>query len=197
MTRITSCFVILVPEFDAQCNEKRSCAADSQWPTQAASQYNKWHDENFFWTGEPVFDNEKKGIVRDVTKEIGGVIYDKKIDFMSNHRKSYKQLSDDYNYLRIGEIENSINQREIYFIPKEKISGIYDKLQTGDVIGITSNLKGLDIAHTGFVYMQDGVAYLLNASLKNKQVEISQVDLQEYVMSNSKQGGIVVARVIE
>lgn len=144
-----------------------------------------------------IYDNEQKGIVKDITKEIGGTIYPKKIDFMSNHRGSYKQLSDDANYSGIVDSENKINERERYYIPKEDIATVYDKLQTGDVIGITSTIDGLDVAHTGYVYKKDGGVYFLHASLKDKEVEISAVELADYVMGNAKQGGIVVARVTE
>ncbi|HMS35214.1 MAG TPA: DUF1460 domain-containing protein [Ignavibacteria bacterium] len=145
-----------------------------------------------------IYDNEQKGIVKDITKEIGGVPYDKTIDFMSSHRNSYKQLSDnDENVNEMISIENIITARDIYYIPKENVSSVYDKLQSGDIIGITSNIDGLDVAHTGYVYKQDGVAYLLNASLKDKQVEISPMDLQDYLMGNPKQGGIIVARVLD
>lgn len=145
-----------------------------------------------------IYDNEKKGIVVDITKDIGGVPYQKTIDFMTNHTGSYKQLSSDQNNVsEMIEIENNINSREIYYIPKENISSVYDKLQNGDIIGITSVIDGLDVAHTGYVYKENGNTYLLNASLKDKQVEISPMDLQNYVMGNSKQGGIMVARVVE
>jgi N-acetylmuramoyl-L-alanine amidase-like len=145
-----------------------------------------------------IYDNEQKGIVKDITKDIGGIPYQKTINFMTTHRNSYKQLTNDEdNFNKMSEIENAINSREIYFIPKDDIANVYDKLQTGDIIGITSTLDGLDIAHTGYVYKQDGKTYLMNASLKDKQVEISSMELQDYLMGNSKQGGIVVARVLE
>jgi hypothetical protein len=145
-----------------------------------------------------IYDNEQKGIVKDITKEIGGVPYDKTIDFMSSHRNSYKQLSDnDDNVNQMISIENIITARDIYYIPKDNVASVYDKLQSGDIVGITSNIDGLDVAHTGYVYKQDGVAYLLNASLKDKQVEISAMDLQDYLMGNPKQGGIIVARVLD
>ena len=145
-----------------------------------------------------IYDNEQKGIIKDITKEIGGVPYDKTIDFMSSHRNSYKQLSDNDEYVaQIMAIENIITARDIYYIPKEDIANVYDKLQSGDIIGITSNLDGLDVAHTGYVYKQDGKTYLLNASLKNKQVEISAMEIQDYLLGNSKQGGIIVARVLD
>lgn len=145
-----------------------------------------------------IYDNQQKGIVTDITQEIGGVPYNKNIDFMTNHTGSYKQLSgNELNVSEMIEVENKLNSRQLYYIPKENVSQVYDKLQTGDIIGITSNLNGLDVAHTGYVYKQNGGTYLLNASLKNKQVEVSSVELMDYIMSNSKQGGIVVARVNE
>lgn len=145
-----------------------------------------------------IYDNEKKGILKDITKEIGGVPYEKVINFMTSHRNFYKQLADDENNLsQIRDVESSMQSREIYYIPVEDIENVYDKLQTGDVIGITSTIDGLDVAHTGYVYRQDGKTYLLNASLKNKQVEISSMELKEYILGNKKQGGIIVARVLD
>ncbi len=144
-----------------------------------------------------IYNNEQKGIMRDITKEIGGELYSKKIDFMTTHRNSYKQLSSDENWSEMKNIENNINSRDIYYIPKENISSFYDSLQTGDIIGITSTIAGLDVAHTGYVYKKDGKVYLMNASLKDKKVEISPVELQDYIMANTKQGGIIVARVTD
>ena len=95
------------------------------------------------------------------------------------------------------DVEGNINSREFYYIPEENISSVYDKLETGDIIGITSSLDGLDIAHTGFVYKEGGNTYLMHASLKNKKVEIYATDIQDYISGNSKQTGIVVARVLE
>ncbi len=145
-----------------------------------------------------IYNNEQKGIVKDITKEIGGVPYNKQIDFMTSHRNSYKQmLNDEESYSQMQAVETFINSRDTYYIPKENVSSVYDKLQNGDIVGITSTIDGLDVAHTGYVYKQDGKTYLMNASLKDKQVEISAVELQDYLMGNPKQGGIVVARVLD
>ncbi len=145
-----------------------------------------------------IYDNEKKGIVKDITQDLGGVSIGKNIDFMTSHRNSYKQLKN--NDILLGEmyeVENNINSREIYYIPAENISSVYERLQTGDIVGITTSIGGLDIAHTGFIYKEGGSTYLMHASLKNKKVEISGTEIHDYIMGNSKQTGIVVARVLE
>lgn len=142
-----------------------------------------------------IYDNEAKGIVTDITQEIGGDVYDKYIDFMSTHPNSYKQMASGEILSNMKTVETEINSRESYYIPQNKISSVYDKLQSGDIVGITSTIDGLDIAHTGLVYKDASGTYLLHASLKNKEVEISKTELMEYVKSNSKQDGIMVARV--
>ena len=145
-----------------------------------------------------IYDNEQKGIVKDITKEAGGIEYPKTINFMTSHRGSYNQMSNDEdNYSKIGDVESSINSREHFYIPKDRIADYYENMQTGDIVGITSALEGLDIAHTGFVYKDGRKTYLMHASLKNKQVEISSVELMDYLMSNPKQTGIVIARVTD
>lgn len=145
-----------------------------------------------------IYDNEQKGIVKDITKEAGVIEYPKTINFMTTHRGSYNQMSNDEdNYSKIRDVENSINSREHFYIPKDQIADHYEIMQTGDIVGITSALEGLDIAHTGFVYKDGGKTYLMHASLKNKKVEISSVELMDYLMSNPKQTGIVIARVTD
>lgn len=144
-----------------------------------------------------IYDNENKGIVKNITKEIGGKEYSKIFTFMTSHRDSYKQLTNDDNFNEMYFIESEINSRTMYYIPKDEVSLYYDKLENGDIIGITSKLAGLDVAHTGFVFKKDGKAYLMHASLKNKEVEFSEEDLEDYLKGNSKQGGIMVARVTD
>jgi hypothetical protein len=159
---------------------------------------NTGYSSRLHYFSDWIYDNEQKGIVKDITKDIGGVLYNKTINFMTAHRNLYKQLAnDDNNYSQMSDIENKINSRDIYYVPVNDIPNVYDKLQTGDIVGITSKIDGLDVAHTGYIYKQDGKTYLMNASLKDKQVEISSVELQDYILGNKKQSGIIVARVIE
>lgn len=144
-----------------------------------------------------IADNEAKGVVSDISSQTGGVVYDKFIDFMTTHPGSYKQLSDAANLEAMREVEKQINLRQSFYIAEEAVAANYDKLRNGDIIGITSTVDGLDISHTGLVYKDASGTYLLHASLNNKEVEISQLQLADYILSNSKQDGIMVARVLD
>lgn len=144
-----------------------------------------------------IYDNDKKGIVRDITQEIGGVQYNKTIDFMTTHPSSYAALKNNPEAVaQMQVVESYINDRQKYYIPVNSLPNVYDSLQSGDIIGITSDVDGLDIAHTGIIYKENGVPYFLNASLKKKEVIISSGDIQDYIMGNKKQSGVMVCRPI-
>lgn len=144
-----------------------------------------------------IYNNEDKGIVKNITSEIGGIEYNKTINFMSTHTKLYKQLSDKTELEGIKDCEEAINTRYYYYIPTKSISKTYDSLQNGDIIATTTNIEGLDVTHTGYVYKERGGTYFLHASSKSKEVIISSNELQEYVAEDSKKTGIMVARPVE
>ncbi len=145
-----------------------------------------------------IYNNQEKGIVKDITQEIGGVEYNKKINFMSNHTSSYKQLSDKSQIENIKTAEEAINSRNYYYIPQKSIAKAYDLMQNGDIIATTTKIDGLDVTHTGYVYKgDDGGTYFLHASSKMKQVIISDNQLAEYIAEDSKKTGIMVARPLE
>lgn len=144
-----------------------------------------------------ITNNEEKGIVKNITSDIGGVQYIKNIDFMSTHTKSYKQLSNSSELDGIVAAENAINSRYYYYIPTKDISKSYDQMQTGDIIATTTSIGGLDVTHTGYVYKEGGGTYFMHASSKSKKVIISGEELQDYVAGDSKKTGIMVARPLD
>lgn len=144
-----------------------------------------------------IYDTEKRGWIKNITKDIGGEVYNKKIFFMSKNRKYYKQLSND-NFLEdIKKIENEINKRTYYYIPKNRVREVEQKIKTGDLIAVTTNVAGLDISHVGIaIKMDDGRIHYLNAPYVGKKVKISEKPLAEYLMGNKSQTGIMVARAL-
>lgn len=143
-----------------------------------------------------IYDMNKRGIVKDITKEIGGKPYDKKINFMSTHVDSYKQLKNNPKFVEdIVKIENEISSRKYFYIPQEEIELADGKIQSGDIIGISSGVEGLDIAHTGIaIRMDDGLIHFMHAPIVGKKVQITEKPLGDYIKGNKKQTGIMVLR---
>ena len=140
--------------------------------------------------------NQKKGIVKDVTKQIGGILYKKKIDFMSTHPNLYKRLKNNPEvFNQIKAIEDSINSRKYYYIPQNDISKYEKGIHNGDIIFLTTGIAGLDIGHTGIaVKMKDGRIHFMHAPDVGKKVQITKVPLSEYVKMLRRHTGIMVIR---
>lgn len=143
-----------------------------------------------------IYDIDKRGIGKNISKEIGGEKIQKKIDFMTTHVESYHQLKENPKFIEeMKKIEREISEREYYFIPQEKIKDVEDKIQSGDLIGITTNIEGMDIAHTGIaIRLDDGRIHFMHAPIVGKKVQITEKPLLDYIKGNKKQNGIMVVR---
>lgn len=154
------------------------------------------------YTSDYWFNGEKKGIMKVVTKDIFGQNnvkeIPKPINFMTTHRDSYKHLkTNDDNLEVIKEQEDAINARKDYFMPKGNLHMFQDKVNHGDLIGITTNTAGMDIAHTGVAVKIGEKLHFMHAPITGKKVQITEVPLHEYLAKNGRQTGIIVARVNE
>ncbi|WP_372755975.1 N-acetylmuramoyl-L-alanine amidase-like domain-containing protein [Labilibaculum sp.] len=143
-----------------------------------------------------IYENEQKGIVKNITAEIGGEKYNKTINFMSSHVDSYAALQADSNLVaKIRETENKINKRELFYLPEDRIQEVEDKIHNGDLIAITTQIKGLDISHVGIAIHVDHRLHLLHASSAQKKVVISDLPLADMLMNSKYQSGIMVCRL--
>ena len=140
-----------------------------------------------------IADNQHRGNVQNITPQLGGVNTIKKLNFMTTHRSNYPHLAKSkVNLECIASIEASLPETFNY-IPTKNIRLVYPQLQPGDIIGVATNIAGLDFTHTGFVYRQsDNNLGFIHASPAG-QVVISQ-DLQNYVGNVNQAIGIVVIR---
>jgi hypothetical protein len=143
---------------------------------------------------EWIADNEAKGIVADVTTQLGGVRAPGDITFMTRHPDAYRQLGDTAVVAQIRVIELELSGRERTYIPQQAIAGVAAGIRDGDVIAATSTVEGLDIAHTGFALWVDNRLHLMHAPLIGSVVEISEYPLADRIQRIPAQDGIMVAR---
>lgn len=142
---------------------------------------------------EWIIDNQDKGIVRDQTKEIGGSSVQFNIYFMSTHPNAYKQLKNDSSLIpQIEEMERRTSAAQFHTVYKEDVQNIESELHEGMIVGIVSDIKGLDFAHVGILVQKEGRIHLLHASSDIKEVVISELPLAEYLAQNKRQTGIAI-----
>lgn len=144
-----------------------------------------------------IVNNEKKGTVTVISNQIGSKDFDSKVGFMSANPDKYMQLSNKDFVQKIKEQEELIANYKLKYIPKEDIDKVKDKVSDGDIVGISTTVNGLDIAHVGFVIFVDGSLNFMHASSLKKEVVISDISLKDYLMKKSKQDGILLCRINE
>jgi hypothetical protein len=142
------------------------------------------------WVG----DNAARGLVRDISRELGGTLDTELIDFMSTHTESYRQLSDPSFVGLVRQAEQRLTGAGRYFVPQDRIEEVAEMIQDGDIIAATSTVRGLDVAHTGLALWVDGTLHMLHAPLVGEEVQISAVSLADRIRRISGQDGIIVAR---
>ncbi len=141
-----------------------------------------------------LYNNEQKNIIYSLDSSFQKA-FDKQINFMSTNSESYSVLKNSSFLLpEIEKCEKYINTRNYFYIPKNNIINMEDKLRDGDIIGITTSIKGLDISHVGFIIIKNGHAHLLHASSTSKKVVISNKTLYNYLLNIKSATGIMVGR---
>lgn len=142
-----------------------------------------------------IFNNSKKALLKNISKEMGCTIFPNKVNFMSTHFSSYPALNNSPNFVNeIALQETEINRRDAYYIPKKILPKYEHLLQDGDILGITTNISGLDISHVVIVIHKKGKIHILHASQLHKKVLVSNETLQYYLDNQKSVTGIMVAR---
>ena len=139
---------------------------------------------------------EKLGFVQDVTRDLGGVPYRKKIGYITARPQKYPKIKNKENLEALKNAESRINRHAWYFIPKSKVASKEHLLREGDIIILTSAKADLDISHQGFAVRRNGRIHLLHASSLSKKVIVSALPLPQYLAKQRGQSGIMVARVM-
>ena len=144
-----------------------------------------------------IYLNENKGLVTDISEEIAQTRFHKEIDFMTTHSDSYTQLKENPELIPIiAEQEKELSAREMYYIPEKKLAELEDLLMDGDIVGITTKMDGIAIAHVGILVRIDDRIHLMHASSKGEKVIISERTLEDYLLDNEAMNGVMVVRAV-
>ena len=146
-----------------------------------------------------LYDNDRRGLVEDLTRSLGGANVPHSAREMSVGWRHYRYLSANRSLLGpLARMETNVSSRPLYQIPKNRVAGIEPKLRSGDVIGIISrDRNGLySTAHVGLALRtKDGVLHFMHASSPgNSGRVIVDAELSKYLYRYRSDSGILVAR---
>lgn len=142
-----------------------------------------------------LLNNEKGGLIRDMTQASGGNPFRKALNFMTTHPERYPPLQDPAACRQMIAIERRLSETPRHFLPKEEISRREGGIEDGDILAITTDQEGLDVCHVGVAVRLDGRLHLLHASQQAGQVVISPETLVDYLRQSPHRTGIMVARL--
>jgi hypothetical protein len=143
-----------------------------------------------------LYDNEQKGILKNVTRRSGGEPFRKNFNFMTRHREEYPALSIGKSYREMMAIEKRLSGRILHRIPKAVSGKFKGMVENGDLIAITTDIEGLDVMHVGLAIRLRSRIHILHASEVEKRVVISDVSLHQYLSRRKMMTGIMIGRVI-
>jgi hypothetical protein len=154
------------------------------------------YSSRLHYFSEWIYDNQKKGILKDMTRKIGGRPFRKTINFMTTHPDLYLSLEEMVNLRRMKSVESTISSRSFFTISKGVLRRFEDRIRDGDLIAITTNREGLDVQHVGLAATVKNRIHLLHASSGEGRVVLSQNTLYRYLMQSRSRSGIMVARLV-
>lgn len=146
-------------------------------------------------------DNNTKAVAKLLEDLPGSKPFKPKVNFMTTHAASYKQLSGNPEYVeKMQGFEAAISKTSLKFVPVADLGKAESALKTGDVVGICTNVPGLDIAHMGFVIRTpDGVVHFMDASSKKASMKVTLEPgaLSQTIGANKSWTGAVFARPVD
>ncbi|WP_044165413.1 N-acetylmuramoyl-L-alanine amidase-like domain-containing protein [Bacteroides reticulotermitis] len=149
------------------------------------------------YTSDWIENGVRQGFLTDVTAAHSSQTMKLAVSYMSTHANQYKQLAGSpENVKRMAGYEKALSGKQVHWLPKAKLpdAGL-PWIEAGDLIAITTNQQGLDIAHVGIADYQDGKLHLLHASSSLGKVVISDEPLSRMLSNHKSWTGIRVVRM--
>ena len=144
-------------------------------------------------------DNNRRGLVEDLTRDLGGRSVPHSAREMSTGWRHYRYLAANRSLLGpLGRMEANVSSLPLYQIPKSQVAAIEPKLRSGDIIGVISRERnGLySTAHVGLALRtSDGVLHFMHASSpSNYGRVVIDNELSKYLYRYRSDSGILVGR---
>ncbi len=154
------------------------------------------YTDRLHYTSDWLYENGRKGLVKDMTCAIGGIPHPVVLSFMSTHPGSYAPLMDHPEWIAlISEKEKEINGRPYCMIPEADIDRLGSDMQNGDLVCFVTSIPGLDISHVGIICRTEGTLTFFHASSSAKKVILNEDPLAVYAQKIKSTVGVMVARM--
>ncbi|MDE5840971.1 MAG: DUF1460 domain-containing protein [Muribaculaceae bacterium] len=154
----------------------------------------------FLYSSDWIADNIFRGNVTDATLRLDGIEPRKKeksIDYISNHRDSFKAFADQRNYDRMKMLEMGFRNHQIPFISNGNITNparYKTVAKEGDIFFLLTPDFNLDSREMGILTWDGDKLMMIHVSPSKDKVTLEELPFENYVKRNIKR--IQGARII-
>jgi hypothetical protein len=146
-------------------------------------------------------DNTRRGLVDDLTPQLGGKSVPHSAREMSIGWRHYRYLKSNRALLGpLARMEADVSSRPLYQISKNRVAGIEGKLRSGDIIGIISRDRSgmYSTSHVGLALRtNDGLHFMHASSPGNSGRVVVDTRISKYLARYRGDSGILVARPLK
>lgn len=149
------------------------------------------------YTTDWIRHNTNRKVFVNITPQLGGVVVNKQLSFISSNPQYYPALKADPSLRKkMQEIEKQLTQSTaLCVIPTRQIEHIIHLLRDGDIVAFATNQPSLDYIHMGIVVKENNTTTFIHASSTHKKVLVEPYSLQDYCNRNARISGISVLRI--
>ena len=156
------------------------------------------YDSRLHYFSDWILNNEQMRFVKECTSETAcsqpKALW---LDFMTTHVDSYLPMKKNPELVKeMATHEKNWQGTVVACIPKEMLNLSPEKLEikNGDILAITTDVKGLDVVHVGFAFWKGEKLHLLHASSVAKKAIEDSLSLYEYSKNKKAHTGVRVVR---
>ena len=142
-------------------------------------------------------DNGRKGVIREITRDLGGIPFRKAFHELTDHREEHPPLRAAAAFRRMRIVETACSRRTLHCIPKADLPGMEKRTENGDIIAVATDADGIDVSHAGIAVHGPRGLHLLHASSRAGKVVLSDITLYRYLRARRSRTGIIVGRATD
>jgi hypothetical protein len=149
---------------------------------------------------EVFYNNEGRGLGRNLTRSLGGVPIHREITEMQVAWKHYRYLSHNSDLRRgMAKVEERVSNLPVNYIPRGSVAGIESDIQSGDVLAIVSRDTSGYTSHVGLALRSGSTCRFMHATSSYDKGRRCIIDerISRYLADKSQDIGLIVFRPYE
>lgn len=148
------------------------------------------------YVSEWIADNDRKGLVQDLTRELGGSLDRGPVNVRSLALADDPTMTDPDAVDDLRRVEARLSAQGRYVVREPALTAALPEVRDGDVVAFASAQQGRDVSHVGLAVRIDGSIRLLHRPVGESGVRISTNSIDQRLAASADEDGLLLARPV-